>query len=144
MALEDLERAAAGLTETQFWSRLAGAASVGFHVRHVARSVDRLLTYAEGGQLSDIQMAALRSELEPGQLSLEVLSELKAALEDAGNRVRRIAPESLYDVRGVGRRQLPTTVIGLLVHVAEHTQRHAGQALTTARLVAAEFQRAGH
>ena len=120
----------------QRWMRApSGLAPVAFHLRHVARSLDRLLTYAEGRQLSDTQMSALRSELEPGAVASEVLTEFCAGFKNAAERVRAISPATYEDPRGVGRAMLPSTVGGLLVHCAEHTQRHAGQAVTTAKVV---------
>jgi uncharacterized damage-inducible protein DinB len=116
--------------------RPAGAAPVAFHIRHLARSVDRLLTYAEGRNLSDEQMARLRTELDPGATRDELFAELIAALADGAARVRALARANLEEVRTVGKKRLPTTVGGVLVHVADHTQRHVGQAITTAKMVA--------
>jgi hypothetical protein len=109
-----------------------GLAPIGFHLRHMARSLDRLLTYAEGQQLSDEQLAALARELAPAP---GAMAEFRAGIERAVERVKAIAPETFEDAREVGRQRLPTTVGGLLVHCAEHTQRHAGQAVTTAKVV---------
>jgi len=136
LAGEDVERWCAGLSDAEMDARPFGIASVAFHLRHIARSLDRLLTYAEGRQLSGAQMDALRSELEPGALAEAVLAEVGAALGTAAERVRMVSPGSYEEVRGVGRAMLPSTVGGLLVHCAEHTQRHVGQAVTTAKVVA--------
>jgi len=99
--------------------------------------VDRLLTYAEGNALNDKQMAASKAEGETTGSASELLAELDAALAQAGRRVRALAFQELAAPRAVGKKQLPTTFGGLLVHVAEHTQRHVGQAITTAKLVSA-------
>jgi uncharacterized damage-inducible protein DinB len=110
-------------------------APVAFHLRHIARSLDRLLSYAEGQQLEATQIVAMKSELDAGAMRDEVFAELRAALELSAQRVRAFSPES-YDVqRGVGKKMLPTTVGGLLVHCADHTQRHVGQAVITAKVV---------
>ena len=106
-----------------------------FHIRHLARSLDRLLTYAEGRNLSEEQMARLRTELDPGATRNELFVELTAALADVGTRVRALAKTNLEQTRTVGKKRLPTTAGGLLVHMADHTQRHVGQAITTAKMV---------
>jgi uncharacterized damage-inducible protein DinB len=110
---------------------------VAFQLRHVARSIDRLLTYAEGRTLNAEQVAALRSEADPGVACAEILEELKGALVGGMERVLKLGADvaQLEEVRTVGREKLPTTVGGLLVHVADHTQRHVGQAITTAKVI---------
>jgi uncharacterized damage-inducible protein DinB len=137
LAKEDLQQWCAGLTEAEFNARPAGIASVAFHIRHIARSLDRLLTYAEGRQLSEEQLAALKSELAPGAVPTQVFKELNDALELAGTRVCGFTSAQWEAPRTVGRQSLPTTIGGLLVHIAEHTQRHVGQAITTAKVVRA-------
>ena len=136
LAGEDVERWCAGLSDVEIDARPFGVAPVAYHLRHIARSLDRLLTYAEGQQLSETQMEALRRELDSGAVAEVVIAELKAGLGKAAERVRMISPASYEEPRGVGRAMLPSTVGGLLVHCAEHTQRHAGQAVTTAKVVA--------
>jgi hypothetical protein len=134
-AIEDLERWCCSLTEDQLDARPAGIAPVAFHIRHIARSTDRLLTYAEGQQLSEPQLALLKTELDPGATSHTLFDELNAGLAQAATRIRAFPPDQLTDPRYVGKKQLPTTVAGLLVHVADHAQRHVGQAITTAKIV---------
>jgi uncharacterized damage-inducible protein DinB len=134
MAREDLALHTAGLTTAQVWATPHGFNSVGFHLRHIAGSVDRLMTYVAGDQLSADQMAALRAEKEPGAVPEALLADLDAAFAKAEAAARALDPARLADPRGVGRKQLPTTVIGLLVHIAEHTQRHVGQAICAAQL----------
>jgi uncharacterized damage-inducible protein DinB len=113
---------------------------VGFHVRHAAGSLDRLFTYARGEGLSAEQRAFLASEADPGSPEAPAAA-LALAFERQVDRALaqlRATPEStLLEPRGVGRLQLPSTVLGLLVHAAEHTQRHVGQIITTARIVQA-------
>ena len=55
-------------------------------------------------------------------------------MERALAQLRRTDERELTAPRGVGRAQLPSSVIGLLFHAAEHTQRHLGQMLVTARV----------
>jgi hypothetical protein len=129
---EDLGRFTEGIAHDQLWKDLGGA-SLGFHLAHLAGSVDRLTTYLIGGQLSEEQLGFLRSEREPVRTLAELRSLIEKSLEGAEASLRKIQPESLYDARTVGRRHLPTTVIGLLVHLAEHTQRHLGQAITISK-----------
>jgi uncharacterized damage-inducible protein DinB len=135
MAREDLARWTAGLSPEQIWTTPHGLGSVGFHLRHIAGSTDRLMTYVEGGQLSVAQMSVLKAEKEAGASREMLLAGMDAAFEKAEAMARALDPGRLTEPRGVGRKQLPTTVIGLLVHIAEHTQRHVGQAICAARLV---------
>ena len=141
LAKEDVGRWGGPLTIEQLEARPMGLPAVAFHIRHIARSLDRLLTYAEGAPLDGEQMAALKSELDADGSRAGVFDELAAGLASAAERVRGIDPAKLEERRAVGKQQLPTTVGGLLVHVADHTQRHVGQAITTAKVVAA--RRAG-
>ena len=97
--------------------------------------MDRLLTYAEGGSLSEKQMAELKSEMDGSGTNASIFGEVEATFMRAAERVRCFRSESLAETRAVGRSGLPTTVAGLLVHVADHTQRHVGQAITTAKIV---------
>ncbi|HLX44960.1 MAG TPA: DinB family protein [Bryobacteraceae bacterium] len=134
-AREDLAHYTDGLTPEQIWSRPYDLASVGFHMRHIAGSIDRLMIYLTGAQLSESQLASLAAESVPGASREELLAELDAACTRAESIVRALDPAILPTPREVGRKRLPTTVIGLLTHIAEHTQRHVGQAITTAKLV---------
>jgi uncharacterized damage-inducible protein DinB len=138
MALEDVEAAVVGLSAEQLWRRPGDAASVGFHLVHLAGSTERLLTYARGERLSDSQIAALNAEreLQDPYPPLEVL--LARWREVVQNALRQIAatPEStLAEPRTVGRAQMPSTVLGLIFHSAEHAQRHVGQIVTTAKII---------
>jgi len=135
LAGEDADRWCAGLTDEEINARPFGIAPVAYHLRHIARSLDRLLTYAEGRQLSEEQLGELRSELQPGAVASDVLAEFRAGLKTAMERVRAIFPATYEEPQSVGRAMLPSTVGGLLVHCAEHTQRHSGQAVTTAKVV---------
>ncbi len=131
---EDLAKHTAGIPPEAVWKTL-GRASLGFHLKHMAGSVDRLTTYLMGGQLSAEQLAFLPNELHPPGTVKELLAEIDRVLTRSEEQLRRLDPASLYDRRSVGRRELPTTVLGLLVHLCEHTQRHLGQAITLAAML---------
>lgn len=138
-AREDLERMVSTIPDEHVWLRPGGAASVGFHVKHLGCALDRLFTYARGEQLSESQKAALRAEAEPGDppaaLS-DLVNESTAHIDRALDQLRRTPRDQLLEHRGVGRAQLPSNVLGLLFHAAEHSTRHAGQLITTAKILA--------
>ncbi|HEU4564475.1 MAG TPA: DinB family protein [Gemmatimonadaceae bacterium] len=141
MAREDIERVAPALTMEQLWRRPGGAASAAFHLRHIAGSIDRLLAYALGRQLSDAQRAALAAEQtvpEPPPTAAALADEATRAIDHAMEIIRATDPVQLHEPRQVGRSRLPTTLLGLLFHIAEHTQRHVGQLITTAKIVGNE------
>ncbi len=135
LAEEDVVRWCGALTDEEMDARPFGVAPVAFHLRHMARSLDRLLTYAEGGALREEQLVALRSEMEVAAGREVVLAEFLEGIASARRRVLAFAPESFAEVRGVGRERLPVPVAGLLIHCAEHTQRHVGQVVTTAKVL---------
>jgi uncharacterized damage-inducible protein DinB len=137
LAGEDVARWCEPLSDSEMFARPTGLPSIAFQLRHIARSLDRLMSYAEGRRLSEDQLAALASEMSEQGAAADVIAEFRAGLESAKQRIRAVATESLADPRGVGRKMLPTTVAGLLIHCAEHTQRHAGQMVTTAKIVLA-------
>jgi len=143
LAREDIDAACAPLPAAAFHARLGsgGVAPVAFHLRHIPRSLDRLLTYAEGADLTPTQLEALRFELDspntdPASKDV-LLAEFHTGLDAALRRISAFASADLEQPRAVGRKALPTTVGGLLVHCADHTQRHAGQLVTTAKILAA-------
>jgi hypothetical protein len=138
LAREDTDRFCCVLTSAELHARPFGLAPVTFHLRHIARSIDRLLTYAEGHTLSDEQAAAINSEMNATSTSEELFSELDRALSSAESRIRSFEVTALEDLRQVGRKRLPTTVAGLLVHIADHTQRHVGQVVTTSKILLAQ------
>ena len=133
---EEIQHSLEGMTAEQVWHSPNGAASIGFHVLHAIGSLDRLLTYARGGLLSEAQRQALVQESRPnsGVSADDLRSAFDAAVERALEQLRTTDPATLTDVRGVGRSKLPSTVVGLLFHAAEHTQRHAGQIVTTKKI----------
>ena len=137
-AREEVPEFVADVSGAALWARPAGRASVGFHLQHLAGVLDRLLTYARGEALADDQLAALRAEgvPHPALTTGGLVSAFEDAVDRALGQVRATNPATLLEARAVGRDRVPSTVLGLLVHAAEHTQRHAGQLLVTAAVVA--------
>jgi uncharacterized damage-inducible protein DinB len=140
LAAEDVARWCDGLNGEQMEERPLGLPPVGFHLRHIARSLDRLLTYAENQQLSERQLMLLKTEDKAVDREA-TLMELAEAIEVSTKRVLSFSEKSYDQPRFVGRKKLPTTVGGLLIHCADHTQRHVGQAITTAKFVIASRER---
>ncbi len=135
---EDMERLVTSVPDEQVWLRPGGAASIGFHIRHTGGALDRLLTYARGEMLDDAQKSALRREEDPGdppETLSQVADQVNAIVDRALEQLRTTSAEMLLDERRVGRAGLVTNVAGLLFHAAEHSTRHLGQAITTARIL---------
>ena len=137
LALDDLTKWTDGLTDAEVHARPLELPSIAFHLRHIARSTDRLLSYAEGNQLSPEQLTALKGEQSGEEPLAVLLAEVEASFSDGTDRVRVLATADFETFRGVGRKQLPTSIGGALVHVADHTQRHVGQVVTTAKALKA-------
>ncbi|HWH59700.1 MAG TPA: DinB family protein [Terriglobales bacterium] len=135
LAKEDLEKWCGDLSDEELNARPGDVAPVAFHLRHIARSTDRLLTYAENRSLSPEQIAAMKQELDPGATRESLFEELNSGLQSAVERILSIPPERMSEPRVVGRQQMPTTVAGLVIHVGDHAQRHVGQAITTTKIV---------
>jgi uncharacterized damage-inducible protein DinB len=133
---EELEQLLNGIPAERIW-RSHGAASIGYHVLHAIGSLDRLFTYARGAMLSDAQRQILAQESTPDtDLGADdLLAAFDAAVTRALDQLRETSEATLTDQRFVGRAKLPSTVIGLLFHAAEHTQRHVGQAVSTSKLI---------
>jgi hypothetical protein len=136
LAREDVARWCLEFTVEQLEARPFGLPSVGFQMRHIARSLDRLLTYAEGRKLNDGQLEALESEMEPSGSRVAVFGEFEGGMDSATRRIKAIPPGTYDKARWVGRGELPSSVGGLLVHCADHAQRHVGQLVTTAKVMA--------
>jgi uncharacterized damage-inducible protein DinB len=137
-ARDDLTTVARSLPSERLWARPGGSASVGFHVRHAAGALERLFAYARGEQLSPEQLAAVKAEKEesPGLDAAALIAELNRSVNAAILQLKATKRDDLLTAREVGRAKLPSTVLGLLFHAAEHAQRHAGQAITAAKSLA--------
>ena len=135
LAQEDLVKWTTGVTDAEVHAKPLGLPSVAFHLRHIARSVDRILTYAEGNQLSADQLIALKAEQTGDEPLAVLMAEVETSLNQAADRIRLLASANLDAPRSIGRKQLPTSVGGALIHVADHTQRHVGQVVTTAKVL---------
>lgn len=138
MAREDIQEWCGGLDDAEFFARPFGLPAPAFQLRHIAGSLERFMTYAEGRSLTPVQLAALAAE---GDLLVgreEVMRGFAAALDSVERWLGSRVEWRLGDPLKVGRKGLSTTLGGLLVHMAEHTQRHVGQAITTAKVVIAQ------
>jgi uncharacterized damage-inducible protein DinB len=125
-----------GLSVEQIWRRPAASASIGFHVIHLAGATDRLLTYARGEPLSEAQVAAAKAEKAlNGLAAAQLIAVVREAMDKAIDQIRLTPRERITDAREVGRQRLPSTVLGLIFHAAEHATRHSGQISTLRRIV---------
>lgn len=137
-AREEVSTYVADLPAEKLWEKPAGLASVGFHLMHLTGVLDRLFTYAKGQSLSPEQLKALSaegSEPFPGCTAIDLANLFHSQVDKALAQLQATDEQKLLEHRSVGRAQLPSTTLGLLFHAAEHTQRHVGQLLVTARIV---------
>ena len=135
-ATEEIEKLMSGFPDALLWHRPAGVASVGFHLRHLTGVLDRLVTYAQAEQLTAAQLDYLAAEGKESAVSAnDLVSAFKNKVQQTLNFLNNIDQNRLTEFRGVGRRQLPSTMLGLLFHAAEHTMRHVGQMLVTVRVL---------
>ncbi|HEY9006423.1 DinB family protein [Ohtaekwangia sp.] len=136
-AVEEAEAALKGFDDIYLWKKPAGVASVGFHLQHLAGVLDRLCTYARGEALNEVQLQALASEdqFSSAYTSQSLLQKFREQVQQTILQLSATSEADLLLPRGVGRKQLPSTVQGLLFHAAEHTQRHIGQLLVTVKMV---------
>ena len=132
--LEDLPRFTAGLTTVQLWTTHGACAPAGFHLQHIAGSVDRLSTYLRGEALSEAQLAALANEQHAGAEADDLLAAATGAITAAMAQIRELRESEFTENRFVGRARVPVTALGLAFHIAEHTQRHLGQLIVLCRL----------
>ena len=134
-AREEINELMIDFPEKLLWVKVAGMASPGFHLQHLSGVLDRLFTYARGEQLSQQQLAYLANEGK-GDVELNVmLANFNKQVDIAIKQLSETEETTLTEVRGVGRAQVPSTAIGLLVHATEHTMRHTGQLLVTVNLL---------
>jgi len=141
-AREEVEGLMQDFPEQRLWEKPAGVASVGFHLQHFAGVLSRLFTYARGESLDAAQREALAAEQEPSRANVTVQDLVQAfrqQVDRAIEELRATDERTLTDPRTVGRGKLPSTKLGLIVHAAEHTQRHVGQLLVTARVLRGQF-----
>jgi hypothetical protein len=134
-AREEVNVLMAGFPDELLWQKLAGLASPGFHLQHLAGVLDRLFTYARGEQLNQRQLNYLAVEGKAGDSLTELLKIFNKQIDDALLQLRNIDESTLKDHREVGRNKLPSTIMGLYVHAAEHTMRHVGQLLVTVKVL---------
>jgi len=136
--IEEIEIEVSDLSHAELWARPGGVASVGFHIVHVAGSTDRLFTYAMGDALSDEQRVYVKTEgtaLDPSVTAVALSARMAESIRASLHMLHRVTAASYQDIRYVGRARLESTVWGLLFHAAEHASRHAGQLVTTSRMV---------
>jgi uncharacterized damage-inducible protein DinB len=133
----EVQEALVHFPEGMVWHKLAGVASVGFHLQHMVGVLDRLFTYARGEQLSELQLNALQKEgrEDNGIRLADLVQHFNSQVELSINQLKNTTEGLLAKKRGVGRKQIPSTVLGLLFHAAEHSQRHTGQLLVTAKIL---------
>ncbi|WP_276374154.1 DinB family protein [Chryseolinea sp. H1M3-3] len=135
---EEVEKLMYGFPNEKLWMRPAGVASVGFHLQHLTGVLDRLFTYARGESLNDEQLRYLKTEGTPPNHECTVndlVQRFKDQITVSLERLKHIPETSILSPVSVGRKKLPSTVLGLLFHAAEHTQRHTGQLLVTVRVL---------
>lgn len=139
-AREEVDEMMADFSEDKLWQKLAGMASPGFHLQHLTGVLDRLYTYARGEALTNFQLDALKAEGNPTENTIDVqtlVGRFNKQVDVALNQLSQANVTQLTEVRGVGRAQVPSTMLGLYVHSAEHTMRHVGQLLVTVRVLKA-------
>ncbi len=135
-ALDEIEDLMTGFADEWLWQQPSGVASPGFHLLHIAGVIDRMATYAKGQPLSDQQFAKLKEESSPQPYTVnQLMNKVAAAVQAMIAQLKTTGESTLAEPRTVGRKALPSTVIGLLFHAAEHTMRHVGQLLVTVKMI---------
>jgi len=139
-ARDEVKEALIDFPQDQCWKKPSGVASVAFHLQHLAGVLDRLFTYANGEQLDERQLAYLVAEGKenPAITLAGLLEHFSTQVDKSLAQLEKTDEKTLTETRGVGRKQIPSTVLGLLFHAAEHTQRHTGQLLVTAKILSAK------
>lgn len=142
-AREELNEIMHDFPAALLWVRPAGMASAGFHLQHMTGVLDRLFTYANAQMLSETQLNWLAAEGKIPERPVttdELVQYFNRQVAHAIASIGATPGAHLFDARGVGRAQIPTTVMGLMVHAAEHTMRHLGQLLVTVKVVSQQGQ----
>jgi uncharacterized damage-inducible protein DinB len=123
--------------QSRLWEQPAGVASVAFHLQHIPGVLDRLFSYSNGSSITNTQLKYLSEEgLEDPSIKKEtLLAKLSEKINQSLEHLKSVDPSTILHERTVGRKKLPSTVLGLLFHAAEHTMRHMGQLLVTARIL---------
>ncbi len=136
-AADEIKSITEGFPEALLWEKRAGVASTGFHLQHITGVLDRLFSYAQNLPLTTMQLDYLRAEGKADDLvTLEILvHRLIQQVNISLDFLRHVDENTLTEFRGIGRKQLPSTVIGLLFHAAEHTMRHTGQLIVTVKFL---------
>lgn len=138
-AREEVQLYMEGFPSELLWIKPAGLAAAGFHLQHLSGVLDRVFTYARAEALSSFQFEQLHEEgtdALPPYTTAALVERFNVQVDKAMDQLRNTRDnEGLTDFRGIGRAGLPSTVIGLLVHGAEHTMRHVGQLMVTAAVV---------
>ncbi|MBD1363033.1 DinB family protein [Mucilaginibacter sp. ZT4R22] len=137
-AREELNELMAGFPDELLWDKVAGMASPGFHLQHLTGVLDRLFTYAQNETLNPEQLEYLSKEGKPTNKTYTTRGLVEAFNKQVDKALLQLGEADttiLSDFRPVGRGKLPSTVIGLYTHAAEHTMRHWGQLLVTVRVL---------
>lgn len=137
-AREEVHDIMEGFPENLLWEKPAGVASPAFHLQHLAGVIDRLFTYARKESLTKDQLQLLSIEgkqQETQSTMFQLIDQFNKQVDAAISELSTVNVATLTDARGVGRKQIPTTLIGLYVHAAEHSMRHVGQLLVTVRIL---------
>lgn len=136
---EDAQAAICDLTAEQIWAKPLGVTSAGFHAKHLAGSTNRLLTYLDGAQLSEEQLAAIAREGTGTESAQELLASIAAAFDRYDETVRALNPDEFGAVREIGRKKHRTAAISVAIHIVEHSQRHIGGLIAAAKLARGEL-----
>ena len=136
-AREEVRETLENFPEKELWSKPGGAASTAFHLQHLTGVLDRLFTYATANQLNDSQLEYLSKESKQDDniIAATLIDNFNVQVDKAMDQLRRTDENSLLERREVGRKKIPSNVLGLLFHAAEHTQRHVGQLIVTVKVV---------
>lgn len=137
-AREEVNEIMGEFPEKLLWQRPGGVASPAFHLQHLTGVLNRLFTYAKQAPLTEEQLHALSiegKESDTTSTMAQLIDNFDKEVDRALEELSKVNQETLLEARGVGRKQIPTTLIGLYVHAAEHTMRHIGQLLVTARII---------